>query len=53
MYFDSATQIFDRPLDRDVGAILAGTALFVAFFIVYPAPIIDSAGVAASVLFGG
>jgi NADH-quinone oxidoreductase subunit N len=53
MYFDSSTQIFDRPLDRDVGAILAGTALFVAFFIVYPAPIIDSAGVAASVLFGG
>jgi NADH-quinone oxidoreductase subunit N len=52
MYFDSSTEVFDRPLDRDVATILAGTALFVTLFIVYPAPVVDGAGTAARVLFG-
>jgi NADH-quinone oxidoreductase subunit N len=53
MYFDSSSEIFDRPVDRDVGAILTGTALFVALFVLFPAPIIDGAGAAAGALFGG
>jgi NADH-quinone oxidoreductase subunit N len=53
MYFDAATGSFDRPLAREVGTILAAAALFVGLFIVYPAPLVNSAGAAASVLFGG
>ena len=53
MYFDAATEAFDRPLGREVSTILAGATLFVALFIVYPGPIVEGAGAAASVLFGG
>ena len=52
MYFDEPAEAFDRPIGRDLGAILTVSALFVVLFIVFQTPILDSAGAAASVLFG-
>ncbi len=53
MYFDTSTGVFDRPVDTAVGAVLTGTSLFTLLFIVYPAPLLGAAAVAAAALFGG
>ena len=51
MYFDEPVEAFDRPIGRELGAILALTGLFVVLFIAFQTPIINGAGAAASVLF--
>lgn len=53
MYFDEVVEPFDRPIGREVGAILWATGLVILLFIVYPAPILAPATTAAASLFGG
>jgi len=51
MYFDEPAQPFEQPMGRSMALVLAGTALFVLFFCVYPGPLVASAETAASALF--
>ena len=53
MYFDEAAEPFDRPAGKSLRVIMWGSAALVTFFIVYPAPLVNSAGVAAAALFAG
>jgi len=53
MFFDEPAPAFDRPAGPVLGTVLAGTALLVLLFFVYPAPIADSAKAAAATLFAG
>jgi NADH-quinone oxidoreductase subunit N len=53
MYFDEAAEPFDRPAGKSLRVIMWGAAALVTFFIVYPAPLVNSAGVAAAALFAG
>jgi NADH-quinone oxidoreductase subunit N len=50
MYFDEPTEPFQRPLGKEMAAILVATAAFVAGFVVIVSPLVDSAGVAAAAL---
>ena len=51
MYFDDPEDAFDRLPAREIGLIMMVMGAFTLFFFIYPSPIIDSAGQAASVLF--
>ncbi|MFP6730952.1 MAG: NADH-quinone oxidoreductase subunit NuoN [Alphaproteobacteria bacterium] len=51
MYFDEAADPFDSPMGREVSVIVGATALFVLFFFVYPAPLLQGAQAAATALF--
>jgi NADH-quinone oxidoreductase subunit N len=53
IYFDEAAEPFDRPAGVSLRLIMWGSAALVTFFIVYPAPLINSAGAAAAALFAG
>ncbi len=53
MYFDEPADAFDRSPGREVGAVLAVTGLFTAFFFIVPAPLVDAATVAAKTFFAG
>ncbi len=53
MYFDEAAEAFDRPTSRLLPTVIAVAAIFVALFIFYPAPLLNSAGAAAATLFAG
>ncbi len=53
MYFDEPVDAFDRSPGREVGAVLAVTGLFTAFFFILPAPLVDAATVAAKTFFAG
>ncbi len=50
MYFDEPAEAFERSSAPETQAIMAGTALFTAFFILWPAPLVVSAGAAAIAL---
>ncbi|WP_373088901.1 NADH-quinone oxidoreductase subunit NuoN [Sneathiella sp.] len=50
MYFDDASEGFE-PQSRTLSIIMAVSGIFVAFFVVFPAPLLDSAKAAAAVLF--
>ncbi|MEZ5669183.1 MAG: NADH-quinone oxidoreductase subunit NuoN [Alphaproteobacteria bacterium] len=51
MWFDEAAEPFDQPMGRALGVVLFVSAVLTAVFVVYPAPLIDSAAVAADALF--
>lgn len=51
MYFDEPAPAFQQPLGRSMGLLLAGASLFVAFFAIYPLPLVQSAEAAAASLF--
>ena len=51
MYFDEPAEAFERPIPREIGAVITVSALFVVLFVVFPSPIVDAAAAAASVLF--
>ena len=51
MYFEEPEDSFDRPLGREMGLILTGTAIVIAFFVLMPSPILDGAEAAAAALF--
>ena len=53
MYFDEPVEAFDRPIERGMGVILAGTGVFTLFFFAYPGPVLNSAAAAAASLFAG
>jgi NADH-quinone oxidoreductase subunit N len=53
MYFDEPIETLDRQTARPVGFVMAVTAFVTVFFIVWPAPVIDGAAVAAAALFPG
>lgn len=53
MYFDEPVDGFDEPISRPITLVLAASAFLVVFFILYPAPLLDSAAVATAALFGG
>jgi NADH-quinone oxidoreductase subunit N len=50
MYFDEPAEPFVGPIALEMRAILAATGVFVLFFALYPAPVIDSAQAAAAAL---
>ncbi|WP_454917175.1 NADH-quinone oxidoreductase subunit NuoN [Xanthobacter sediminis] len=50
MYFDEPADAFD-PMPTELKAVLAVSGLFTIFYFVYPAPLIEAAGVAARSLF--
>ncbi|MEX1035282.1 MAG: NADH-quinone oxidoreductase subunit NuoN [Sneathiella sp.] len=50
MYFDDAAEGFE-PVSRTQSIIMTASGLFVAFFVVFPAPLLDGAEAAAAVLF--
>jgi len=52
MYFDDATDPFDRPISRPITLVLTGCAFLMVFFILYPAPLLEAAGTAARALLG-
>ena len=51
MYFDEPEESLDRPLGREMGLILFGTAVVIALFVIVPSPILDGAEAAAAALF--
>ena len=53
MYFDEASEAFDRPMGRELSVILVVTAVFTLFFFVSPEPLVGNAAAAAAALFEG
>ena len=53
MYFDEVDEVLDKPIGRDIAAVLVGTSLIILLFFVYPSPVLSSAGQAAAALFPG
>ncbi len=51
MYFDEASEAFDRPIGREMGLILLGSSLAILLFIIVQTPILDAADAAAASLF--
>jgi NADH-quinone oxidoreductase subunit N len=50
MYFDDPAEPFVGPIGIEMRAILAVSSLFVVFFALYPAPVIENAQAAAAAL---
>jgi NADH-quinone oxidoreductase subunit N len=53
MYFDEPVEQFERPTSRELGVVMTVSALFTAFFFIYPGPIVSGAETAATILFAG
>lgn len=53
MYFDEATEAFDRPIGPAMVAIIGGSGLFNLLFFAWPTPLVAAAGQAAASLFPG
>jgi NADH-quinone oxidoreductase subunit N len=53
MYFDEPVAAFDRPIGREMRAVLVLTTLVVLFFFAYPGPVVDGAEIVAAALFAG
>jgi NADH-quinone oxidoreductase subunit N len=51
MYFDEPVEAFDRPIGREMTAVLLITGVFTLLFFVVPGPVIDTATAAAATLF--
>ncbi|HUZ75094.1 MAG TPA: NADH-quinone oxidoreductase subunit NuoN [Stellaceae bacterium] len=51
MYFDEPTGVFDRPIGRELGAVVLISAFVILFFFAYPAPVVDGAESVATALF--
>jgi NADH-quinone oxidoreductase subunit N len=51
IWFDDATEPFDLPFGRGLGTVMFVSALLTALFVLYPAPLIDGAAIAADALF--
>ena len=51
MYFDAPEEGFDRPIARELKAVLVITGLVVALFFIYPDPILTTAETATAALF--
>ncbi len=53
MYFDEALDALDKPIGRDLLAVIGVSALIIILFFAYPGPVINSAQAAAKALFAG
>jgi NADH-quinone oxidoreductase subunit N len=53
MYFDEPAGVFDRPMGREIQAVLILSAVVVMLFFIVPAPLVSGAGAAAASLFPG
>ena len=53
MYFDEATDSFDRPVGHSMALVMAVSTLVILAFTFVPAPLVTSAKAAAAVLFPG
>jgi NADH-quinone oxidoreductase subunit N len=51
MYFDEPVEAFDRPIGREMTAVLLITGVFTLLFFVVPGPVVDTATAAAATLF--
>ena len=52
-YFEDLEAALDKSAAPELAIVLTGTGLFVAFFFVYPTPILSAAAAAAASLFAG
>ena len=52
MYFDDPKGVIDPPPKRSLRAVLTITALAMLLFVLYPAPLVDSALTAAKSITG-
>ena len=53
MYFDEPAAAFDRPISREMRAVLAVSAVVILFFFIYPGLVVNSADSVAAALFAG
>ncbi|MDP6572533.1 MAG: NADH-quinone oxidoreductase subunit NuoN [Rhodospirillales bacterium] len=53
MYFDELTDSLDKPIGREMAAVLVGTGLVVLLFFGFLAPVVSGAEGAAAALFAG
>ncbi len=53
VYFDPPIDTLDRPISRDLAAVLVGTSIIVLLFFIIPGPLLDAASIAAASLFSG
>jgi len=53
VYFEESEESLDRPISRELGLVITGSGLVIAFFFAYPAPILTTATRAAAALFAG
>jgi len=50
IYFDDPAEGFE-PTTRTQSVIMTASGLFIAFFVIFPGPLLDGAQAAAAVLF--
>jgi NADH-quinone oxidoreductase subunit N len=53
MYFDQASGTFDRPIGREMTAVLVVSSVVILFFFVFPGALFNGADMAAAALFAG
>ena len=53
MYFDEPAAAFDRPIGREMQAVLVVSALVILFFFAWPGLLVDGADAVAAALFTG
>ncbi len=53
MYFDNPAAAFDRPIAREIQAVLVLCALVILFFFAWPGLFVDGADAVAAALFSG
>ena len=53
MYFDAPTDSFDKPKGREMSLVLGASAILVILFLVFVAPVYNSASAAAAALLAG
>ena len=53
MYFDETEEPLDKPVELEIGVVVAIAGLFIAFFFIYPSPLVSGAMAAAASLFAG
>lgn len=51
MYFDEAAEPLAKPVRGELGAVMTVTGLFTMLFFIWPAPLLNMAGIAAKALF--
>lgn len=53
VYFDPPVEQLDKPINRSLGLVIFGTALFIVCFFAFPGIVLDGASSAATALFAG
>jgi NADH-quinone oxidoreductase subunit N len=53
VYFEEASEPLDQSPGKELVAVIAAAGVFIAFFFVYPTPVLSAATAAAAALFAG